>query len=249
MQTAVDLYLSQSTMPGRVGYAQIAQRFGLPMTTLYNAVRAARSKRTPGTTGRPRFLNEEAESQLASMVRDRQTAGDSMTVREVMDEAERLRQASLSSGNLPSMKPLATCTRGYVASFMSRNGLALFQPTPVEARRFVVSREQLDDFRQLLGSKMRQHNYDPLLIFNMDETSVRFDRPLSALKVVGREESKVAVRMTEDPGIVMTAWVTISASGLLLRTLLIIKREHPPRKPRLSTVVGGSLSCMRTPRG
>ncbi|KAJ6227235.1 hypothetical protein M0813_10143 [Anaeramoeba flamelloides] len=83
-------------------------------------------------------------------------------------------------------------SKNWVRKFAMRNKLKITKSTPIEYKRIMVNEDIVKDFFITLKGLCEEKEYNPKLIFNMDETSLQLSKS-STYSVISPESKKKVV--------------------------------------------------------
>lgn len=112
-------------------------------------------------------------------------------------------------------------------SFMNRNkNLSLRKPSPTSiARAKGFCKENVDDFFQNYDEIMKGHIYDPVNIWNCDETSCPTVPP-KPIKVVAEKGSIAGKSASAEKGTNVTMVAAVSAAGQSIPPVFLFPRKN-----------------------
>jgi len=153
----------------QISIKNVVWLFGGTNGAVGRGIHAIREGWEIGRKGGVFFLNEETEDELVAQVVENKQKGTSLTLREVEQMAVELKMANLRREGVPITPTKVNVGRGFVACLCRQNALNTIKPTRLDPTRFVVVKEVIEKFWDVLGELYLKHDYDRSFIFNMDE--------------------------------------------------------------------------------
>ncbi|KAJ6229822.1 hypothetical protein M0813_07410 [Anaeramoeba flamelloides] len=196
--------------------------FKIKRGKIYRVKRAIKTGREVGKRGRPCLLNKAEECFVVERLKILSMIGWAPTLDETVEIANQLISSWLQV-DYRIQRPLIT-SNIWVHEFAKRNKLRITRSSPIEYQRIIVNEDMIQQFFQTLKELYEEKEYVSHLIFNMDETSLKLTRKQTYV-VVTPESKKKAFRAQKPDGKLMSAVVTISARGNLLKTLLLMPKK------------------------
>ena len=118
----------------------------------------------------------------------------------------------------PSFKALT----GWLTRFKTRHSFVNRRQTSVQQKLSAQLENKLRRILEDLRALRIQHKFDKSLIFNMDETPMRFDMPTSTTVDV-RGKKEILVRRTGAHKRRFTVTLACTASGMMLTPFVTLK--------------------------
>ncbi|KAJ6240601.1 hypothetical protein M0813_03068 [Anaeramoeba flamelloides] len=205
----------------------VREVFNIGRGRIYRAKKSIKSGRQVGKNGRPCLLNKAEEEFVVNRLKILSLIGWAPTLDETVEIANEL-IASWLQVDFRVQRPTIT-SNIWVHEFAKRNNLRITRSSPIDYQRIIVNEEMIKQFFQTLKELYEEKEYTSHLIFNMDETSLKLT-PKQTYVVITNQSKKKAFRAQEANGKLMSAVVTISARGTLLKTLILIPTKTIPYK-------------------
>ncbi|KAJ6252550.1 hypothetical protein M0813_14076 [Anaeramoeba flamelloides] len=205
----------------------VREVFNIGRGKIYRAKKSIKSGREVGKNGRPCLLNKAEEQFVVERLKILSMIGWAPTLDETVEIANEL-IASWLQVDFRVQRPLIT-SNIWVHEFAKRNNMRITRSSPIEYQRIIVNEEMITHFFQTLKELYEEKQYTSHLIFNMDETSLKLTQK-QVYVVLTSQTKKKAYRAQEKNGKLMSAVVTISARGKLLKTLLLLPTKTFPTK-------------------
>ncbi|KAJ6235348.1 tigger transposable element-derived protein [Anaeramoeba flamelloides] len=210
----------QGIKPLNVSFVRVF--FGIPRGRIPRAKKAIALGRVVGHSGRPYLLNASEEDYVVQRLKILSLIGWAPTIDETIEIANEIIRSWFRID--PKMQRPLIVSKNWVRKFAMRNKLKITKSTPIEYKRIMVNEDIVKDFFITLKGLCEEKEYNPKLIFNMDETSLQLSKS-STYSVISPESKKKSYRAKLPTKRHMSAVCTISAYGNCLKTLYLLPRK------------------------
>ncbi|KAL1446005.1 hypothetical protein WDU94_012268 [Cyamophila willieti] len=225
------IHAIEEVVSGTMGYLKASQVYNVPHSTLQDRVRKAKCQNLTAVEAAQKSLgrfknvfSEEQESEIVEHVLTMEQRLFGLT----LSDLRRLAFQLAVSNNIPHRFNVEKekAGKGWLYGFLKRHPeISLRTPEKTSlARAKGFNRTAVGNFFDLLEPLVRQYNFRPENIYNVDETGITTvpNKPSKVLALRGKKQ--VGALSSAERGTLVTAEICMNAAGGFMPTMFVFPR-------------------------